>query len=207
MKWQCLLSERECALSLRSALSAALFCICIWPPDCGHIHQHLPDTEILRYSLFVLTRVFSSIYKDCHYLFNPHICIFICLWCPAHLPKCLPEFPNSQPVFLLFKKYIHMLFFFSATTTQKLYDTFVYHSLTSSPVRSFIFLFFLFVFILFFWLVLVDTFSLATRWFSITSTFLWKLCVYVGWVFLPFAHCVFQLTELSRLESTVNKIP
>lgn len=207
MKWQCLLSERECALSLRSALSAALFCICIWPPDCGHIHQHLPDTEILRYSLFVLTRVFSSIYKDCHYLFNPHICIFICLWCPAHLPKCLPEFPNSQPVFLLFKKYIHMLFFFQPQR-RKNFMTLLF--ITRSPVLPFALLFsyfFVCIYFIFFWLVLVDTFSLATRWFSITSTFLWELCVYVGWVFLPFAHCVFQLTELSRLESTVNKIP
>lgn len=150
MKWQCLLSERECALSLRSALSAALFCICIWPPDCGHIHQHLPDTEILRYSLFVLTRVFSSIYKDCHYLFNPHICIFICLWCPAHLPKCLPEFPNSQPVFLLFKKYIHMLFFFFSHYDAKTLWHFCL-SLAHQFSRSlFYFLIFLFVFILFF---------------------------------------------------------
>jgi len=56
------------------------------------------------------------------------------------LPKCLTEFPNSQPVFCYLKN-IHM--FFSATATQKLYDTFVYHSLRSAALLLALLLYFI----------------------------------------------------------------
>lgn len=138
-------------------------CICICRRLSISIHQiRLPD------SLFVLTRdsfplfllinfiktsstYSSGLFDQQHYVYETY----------QKKKQCLSQFLNSicsrfvqQNTKVYVLRACHLLF---CAATQKLYDTFVYHSRSgygalSRPVGD----------------VLVDTFLLATRWFSIS---------------------------------------